>query len=115
MIMETVEEWIRELKQCKKLIIVEGKKDKEALENLGVTTIITFSSSPRFFVEKINAKEVVILTDLDAAGKKLYAFLKHELVKRGIKIDRKFREFLFKSTNISHIESIKESTHVLQG
>ena len=109
--MDTLEEWITELKGCKKQIIVEGKKDKKILETNGITNIITFSSSPRFFVEKIESKDVVILTDLDAAGKKLYAFLKHELVRRGIRVDTKFREFLFRSTKISHIESIKENIH----
>ena len=105
--METIEDWISQLRLCKKLIIVEGKKDKEVLENFGITNIMTFSSSPHFSVENITAKEVIILTDLDAAGKKLYAFLKHELIRRGVKVDTTFREFLFRKTNISHIEGIK--------
>jgi len=104
--MENIEDWIQELKSCNKLIIVEGKKDKKTLEDLGVKNIITFSNSPHFHLEDIN-EDVVILTDLDKAGKKLYSILRHGLQKRGIKIDRKFREFLFKKTKISHIEGIK--------
>ena len=104
--METLEDWISELRNCNKLIIVEGKKDKEALERLGIKNIITFSNSPFFHIEKINEKEVIILTDLDNSGKKLYSVLRNELQKRGVKIDRKFREFLF-NTQISYIESIK--------
>ena len=105
--METIEDWISKLKSCNKLIIVEGKKDKKTLENFGITNIITFSNSPYFHMENIKEKEVIILTDLDSEGKKLYSILRHGLQKRGVKIDRKFREFLFKKTRISHIEGIK--------
>ncbi len=105
--METLEEWTEKLKNCNKLIIVEGKKDKKALEDLGIYNIITFSNSSHISIEKIDHKEVIILTDLDQAGKKLYAILKTNLQRRGIKIDNKFREFLFKKTKISSIESIR--------
>ena len=56
-------------------------------------------------VENIN-EETIILTDLDKHGKKLYSIIKKNLQKRKIKIDMKFREFLFKE-RISHIEGIK--------
>src|SRR3990167_5645230 len=103
--MESLEDWAKKLKVCNKLIIVEGKKDKLALENLGINNILTFSNSPHYSCEDIN-QEVVILTDLDKHGKKLYSIIKKNLQKRGIKIDKKFREFLFQK-KISHIEGIK--------
>jgi len=105
--METLEDWIEKLRYCNKLIIVEGKKDKKALEDLGINNIITFSNTPYFHIENIQEKEVVILTDLDRYGKKLYSILSKGLQKRKVKIDHKFREFLFKNTRITHIESIK--------
>ncbi|MFH1592265.1 MAG: toprim domain-containing protein [Candidatus Woesearchaeota archaeon] len=104
--METLQEWATELKKVNKLIIVEGKKDKCALENLGINKIVTFSNSSYLSMEEINEKEVIILTDLDNHGKKFYSILRHNLQKRGIKIDRKFREFLFQE-KISTIESLK--------
>lgn len=104
--METLEDWIQELKNCNKLIIVEGKNDKKALEDLDIKNVIIFSNSPILSIENIKEKEVIILTDLDKAGRKKYSILKHELQKRRVKVDNKFREFLF-NTNISNIEGIK--------
>ena len=105
--METLQEFIVNLKKCNKLIIVEGKKDKKTLKDLGITKTIAFSSFPIHNIEKIHEKEVIILTDLDYFGKKLHAILKKELQKRKIKVDEKFRTFLFKKTKISTIESLK--------
>ncbi len=104
-IMETLEVWVQELKKCNKLIIVEGKNDKKALEDLGINNIITFSNSPLLSIENIKEQEVVILTDIDKAGRKMYSILKQELQKRKVKVDDRFRKFLF-YTRISHIEGI---------
>ena len=106
--MNTIEDWIQKLRESRKLIIVEGKKDKEALESFGIKNIVTFSNSSYLSIENINEKEVIILTDLDAHGKKLYSILRNNLQKNGIKIDNKFRKFLFKETNITNIESLKK-------
>ncbi|MEK6922267.1 MAG: toprim domain-containing protein [Nanoarchaeota archaeon] len=103
--MDTLREWAHELKHSNKLVIVEGKKDRKALENLGVKRIITFANSSYLSLEDIKEKEVIILTDLDSHGKKLYSILKHNLQKRGVKIDWKFRKFLFKE-KIATVESI---------
>ena len=108
--METIEDWIDELKNSNKTILVEGKKDQIALNNLGINNIITLKQKPIYkVVEEIseNSKEVIILTDLDAEGRKLYSKLKYGLQKHGIKIDNKFREFLFKKIKISQIEGIE--------
>lgn len=101
--------WLEALKDSKKLVIVEGKKDKLALEKLGVKRSIALSRKPVFqFVEEVSSKykEVVILTDLDKEGKRLYHQLKQGLQKHGIKVDNKFRESLFKNTHLSQIEGI---------
>lgn len=99
--------WLEKLRDSKKLIIVEGKNDKSALESLGIKNIISISREPLYsFMDHINAKEVIILTDLDPAGKKLYSVLKHNLQARGVKIDNYFREYLFKNSKLTHIEGI---------
>ncbi len=95
-----------------KPIIVEGKKDKIALENLGCKNIITLNGSNAGFhnlIEKLpeNCKEVVILTDLDKKGKQLYHRIKKILTMNKIKIDDKFRVYLFKETKIRQIEGLK--------
>tara|TARA_Y100000310_G_scaffold159627_1_gene159295 strand:- start:55715 stop:56062 length:348 start_codon:yes stop_codon:yes gene_type:complete len=99
---------IQEIKESNKLVIVEGKKDKISLNKLGIKNIITLSKPLYLIIEEIsnNHKEAIILTDLDKQGKKLYGILRHNLQKRGVKIDNRFREFLFKNTKLSNIEGL---------
>ena len=107
--MESVEDWLNSLKESDKLIVVEGIKDKKVLENFGIVNIITLNKPMYKLVEDIyeTKKEVVILTDLDKEGEYLYKKLKSDLQRFGVKIDNKFREFLFRETKISNIESIR--------
>ena len=60
-------------------------------------------------VEKLpeNCKEAVILTDLDKKGKQLYHRIKKILTRNKIKIDDRFRLYLFKETKIRQIEGLK--------
>ena len=107
--MYSLNEWLKEIKKSKKLIVVEGKKDELALKKLGIINTIKISNTPFYkTIEDISkkAKEVIILTDLDPEGRKFYSKLKHHLQKRGIKVDRIFREFLFKHTQLTNIEGI---------
>lgn len=102
-----MKDWLEKLRNSRKLIIVEGKKDKNALEKLGVKNVISISRKPIYaFVEGVHAKEVIILTDLDKEGKKLYHTLKHNLQKRGIEVDNYFREYLFKNSRITQMEGL---------
>jgi 5S rRNA maturation endonuclease (ribonuclease M5) len=105
--MNSFEEWINELQSSNKLILVEGEKDQAALNALGITNILAVSKKPTYkIIENINNKEVIILTDLDREGKKLYSILRHHLQKQGVKIDVIFREFLFRETTLMHIEGL---------
>lgn len=95
-----------------KPIIVEGKKDKLALENLGCSKIITLNGEKAGLynlIEKlpVNCKEAVILTDLDKKGKQLYHRIKKILTMNKIKIDDRFRIYLFKETKVRQIEGLK--------
>ncbi len=102
-----MKEWLDKLKKSKKLIIVEGKKDLIALSKIGIKNVISISRKPLYsFIDKISAKEVIILTDLDKTGRKLYSILKHHLQAKGIKIDSYFREYLLKNTQLAQIEGI---------
>lgn len=93
-------------------IIVEGKKDKEALEELGFKNIFVINETGKSIYEKIEEieekagkKEICILTDFDKRGKKLYLLLKSELSRRKVKLNNSFRIILLK-LNISHIEGL---------
>jgi 5S rRNA maturation endonuclease (ribonuclease M5) len=86
--------------------IVEGKRDRAALEHLGFTDIHTLDSPVYKVIERFDKGDTVqILTDLDAEGKRLYARLRHEFAQRGVRIDNRLREALFK-TDLSHIEGL---------
>jgi len=101
--------FLEELKEDSKnkVIIVEGKKDRAALQHFGIKNIIILRKPLFLIVEYVvkKEKECVILTDLDKKGKELYGKLASSLNQFGVKIDDKPREFLFK-TKIRQIEGI---------
>ena len=105
------EEFLDKLKQDSKenIIIVEGKRDKKALEEFGIKNIIILKKPLYLIVEYVvkSEKECIILTDLDKKGKELYGKLASSLKQFGVKIDDKPREFLFK-TKIRQIEGISK-------
>ena len=101
--------YIDKIKQSNTLVIVEGKKDKIALQKFGVKNIIELNKKPIFeIIENISSKnkECVILTDLDKTGKALYGKLNHGLQQFGVKIDNNFRNFLYKHTKLRQIEGL---------
>src|SRR3989338_8897687 len=101
------EEFIERLIESEKPIIVEGKKDKAALEKIGAKKVFQIKGPLFKFIESLEEFDsVVILTDLDKEGKKIYGKLAGPLSQRGVKIDNYFREFLLK-TKLSHIEGIE--------
>ena len=110
MLIKTIEEWKEQLQNSNKLIVVEGKKDKFALNSLNIKNIFVLNNKPLYqVVEEVAdiSKDVVILTDLDSEGKKLYSILQTDLQKNGVKVDKVFREFLIRNTKLVCIESIE--------
>lgn len=106
---EKLKEFLSELKQSNKLIIVEGPKDKKALNELGITYVVVLNKKPIFQVIEDTAKitkEAIILTDFDKKGKELYGKLNSGLQKYGVKVDHYFREWLQRNTKLCHIEGI---------
>lgn len=100
---------IDKIKNSNILVIVEGKKDRAALQKLGINNIIELNKKSLFqIVEDITNSndECIILTDLDKKGKELYGKLNSDLQRRGLKVNNKFREFLFKHTKLRQIEGI---------
>jgi len=89
------------------MVVVEGNKDKRALEELGVKNIKVLKKSLYETVEEIKDEdEVVLLVDLDRQGKKIYSRLMSDLVGFGVKINNKLREYLFKNTKLRQIEGL---------
>mgnify|MGYP001559487244 CR=1 FL=1 len=106
--MNNIDEWVDELSNEDSLIIVEGKKDKLALNKLGIENVNSIKEPIYLVIEKIidHNKEIIILTDLDKEGKKIYSKLRHEFQRYGIEINNKYRRFLIKHTKITHIEGL---------
>lgn len=106
---QELEKHILELKQDSKtkLIVVEGIKDKIALNKLGIENISTLKGPLYEEIENIckKTRDCILLVDLDKEGKKLYHVLKIGLESKGIKINDKFRNFLFK-TQLRNIEGL---------
>ncbi|MBW2983674.1 toprim domain-containing protein [Candidatus Woesearchaeota archaeon] len=106
---DEIEEEIERLKNSENIIIVEGIKDKKALNYLGLKNIVTLSKKPMFqIIEELSKKNktITILTDFDKKGKQLYGRLNSGLQRHGVKVDNRFREFLQKNTKLSHIEGL---------
>lgn len=107
--LEDINAQIEKIKNSDIPIIVEGKKDRAALEKFGIGNIVELNKKPLFqIVEDISSSnnECVILTDLDKEGKLLYSKLNSQLQKNGVKVNDKFREFLFKHTKLRQIEGL---------
>lgn len=106
--------FLKQLEKAKPhLIIVEGKKDKDALQHLGFENIFVIHETGKSFGEKIEQiqdlcdkkDKVCILTDFDKKGKQLYLTLKSKLQEAGVRLDNSLRGTLLKE-KISHIEGL---------
>lgn len=79
-----------------KPLIVEGKRDVEALKKLAVEgKVITAKAGKTFLeliaeIEETKAKEVILLLDFDRRGKELTKNLRQHLEKTGIKLNVTF-------------------------
>lgn len=108
-IFASLDEWLSALKEEAIPIVVEGPHDRAALEAFGVTQLVTLSRTPLYkVVEDIaeRSKRVIILTDLDKEGKRLYSKLKQSFDRIGVQVDTVYREWLFKETKLSQIEGL---------
>ncbi len=104
-----MEEILKEIEKIRKnnfLIIAEGKKDISALKILGLKNVISLKNKPLFeVIEEIRSKDIVILTDLDTEGRKIFSKLRCGLQKNGIRVHNKLRNLLFK-TKLRNIEGL---------
>jgi 5S rRNA maturation endonuclease (ribonuclease M5) len=104
MLLDDLLKELETLKNSKKVILVEGKKDQLVLEKFGIKSITL--KKPLFSVVETIEKECIILTDLDKEGRRLYSILRKNLEKRKVKIDNRFRVFLIKRTKLKQIEGL---------
>ena len=76
-------------------IIVEGSRDKRALEEIGITKEIVMCSSKSNtdFVDYLRSRHrtVAILTDYDRTGKRFNKKLSAQLEHEGVKVEWRYR------------------------
>lgn len=116
-IKEIIEKIKEEIEEQKIIIIVEGKKDKAALETFQLKDIIILNGKDIWNrLEEVakQEKEVLILTDFDKEGKKLYGKIAKDLEKFGVRVNKKYREFFQKRTKLSHIEGLTKYVENLE-
>ncbi len=115
-ILEVIEKVKQESDEEKLIIIVEGIKDKRALEAFQIKSIIILNGKDIWnrieqTVEKnrkeTKEREFLILTDFDKKGKELYGKIAKNLDKLGAKINKEYREFFQKKTKLSHVEGLE--------
>ncbi len=94
--------WIEHLKNASnegKLILVQGKRDKDKLAGFGIkSNAIEFFTKPEErFIEKITdlGKECILLFNVDKSSEKLAERVKTELRQQGVKVNTRFRKFLY--------------------
>ncbi len=103
-------DWLEELKKISKIypVLVEGKRDVEALKRLGVTNTIDLSGKRYADIVDIlekKAQGAVILYDLDPHGERISKKISELLRSQGFKVFLDFRDYL-KEKGIIHIEDL---------
>jgi 5S rRNA maturation endonuclease (ribonuclease M5) len=106
-----------------KLIVVEGKKDAQALRMLGVNgTILTVKTGGKSYleataeIEKLGAREVILLLDFDRRGREGTKCVRETLERAKIKVNIKFWHELqaLVGREIQCIESLTAYLNTLQ-
>jgi len=99
---------LEELDEKEAVIIVEGKKDKEALQRIGVKNRIKLvNRSPAELSRAISdEKEAIILTDFDEAGEEICKRVEESLSSYSIKADTELRKRLHRIIGVANFESI---------
>ena len=106
---EQFQNYIEKIKNSNTIIIVEGKKDRAALNKFGIINIVELTKKPLYrIVEEVadSNKECIILTDLDKKGKQIYSKLNSDLQRHGVKVNNEFRNFLLKNTKLRQMEGM---------
>ncbi len=99
--------FLADIHDSKTLILVEGKKDRIALEKAGLSGIIEISGKrPEKVVDIIKEKKktVIVLTDYDKEGIKQYKRLKDLLIADEIKVDDTVRRDFKRTFLVNKIE-----------
>lgn len=114
---QTLEQAVAKARETGTLVLVEGKKDKAALEQLGFSNVMHLQRRALYQVVEDVAEgtdECILLMDLDKKGKELFGKLSRDLQRFGVRIDTTLRDFLYRYTPVRQIEGLPSYLAMLQ-
>jgi len=90
------------------IIIVEGKKDKEVLKEVGFNNVYTIYELRKDDKVFLNYREAIILTDNDNKGRILYKYVRNLLESDGIIINDIERRKFFRYFRVREVEDLRK-------
>lgn len=95
-------------KMRKGIVLVEGKRDKNAFEKLGIKAVAV-SGRIRSACESLDGekRDVIIATDLDRRGNEMARELTGELERYSIRADNESRVLLARILKMKYFEDVK--------
>ncbi len=87
-------------------VLVEGKRDKIALEKLGCEDVIAVSGRTRQLRNLVKAKKIIVATDLDRKGNELARMIREEM-EGMVKVDSETRVQLARLLEMKYFEDAK--------
>ena len=112
---KNLSQWAKSLRDISQdfPVLVEGKRDREALNRLGVKNVITLAGKRLADIPDLLESHyggAVLLYDLDAKGEDINEKVKELLLSQGFLVIEEFREYL-REVGIIHIEELKGKSH----
>ena len=109
MLEEIQEKFLSDIRHSEILLVVEGKRDREALRRAGLDNIVEISGRRlERVVDIVKSKQsqVTILTDYDKEGVKQHKRLKKLFLSDDIKVDDSFRREFKRVFLVNRIEEL---------
>ena len=104
-----LEGWLKKLREVSQnsAVLVEGKRDRQALQKFGVKNIFTLEGKRLTDLPDLleGFEKVVLLFDLDKHGERINSKVKEILIKQGYILIEDFREEL-RTKGIIYVEDI---------
>ena len=109
---DNIKEIINQLNNQDAIIVVEGKKDKQALEKLGIDSkIFLLNKDKKSLIETSEtlaqkSHHVILMLDSDPKGLELTKKMKNHLQSQGVHVNIKIGKTLLSAANSQVVESL---------
>ena len=101
-------------------VLVEGRNDEKAMRSFGLDEIFTLSGASLYekaseIAERIEKKEITMMTDFDDEGKRLAGKMRFLLERFGVKVDMKTRLMLMSVSENKCVEELRGDFYAKAG